>query len=78
MTASTDTTFTASAWRAAGVGAAVVVLTPALGAAAAVVALPLFAVMFVVGVSLGDSPLVALVLHVNGRSRSDASLDERR
>ena len=67
MTAPADTHRTASAKRSAAVGAAVVVLTPALGVAAAAAALPLFAVAgLVVVASLGGSSLLARVTGSRG------------
>jgi hypothetical protein len=62
MNASADSHRTASAKRTAAVGAAVVVLTPALGVAVALAALPLFLVaVLLVAASLGGGGLLALL-----------------
>ena len=79
MTAPADTHRTASAKRSAAVGAAVVVLTPALGVAVAAAALPLFAVAGMVLVaSLGGSSLLALATGTGGHDpRAQAGSAER-
>ena len=60
MNASADSHHTASAKRTAAVGAAVTVLTPALGAAVALAALPLLLVAgLLVAASLGGGGLLA-------------------
>ena len=79
MPATADTTHTASARRSAAVGAAVVVLTPAFGVAAALAALPLFAVAgLLVAASLGGGSLLARTTGSDGRrSPSEARRVER-
>ena len=68
MTAPVDFPPTTSAKRSVAVGAVVVVLTPALGAAAALAALPLFAVAgLLVAASLGGGSLLARTTGSDGR-----------
>src|SRR5215207_3646737 len=67
MSARFDTPPAISAKRATAVGAAVVVLTPALGVAVALAALPLFAVAgLLVAASLGGGSLLARVAGSGG------------